>query len=76
MARDKWVEIGRYIGFKMEELNDYEEKEPKSMQKCLLRLLVDWKKKDKHPSVRALISACEKADVGGEAERVLFGMKD
>ena len=76
MARDKWMEIGRYLGFKMEELTDYEEKEPKSMQKRLLRLLVDWRKKEKDPSVGALISACEKADVGGEAERVIFGVKD
>ena len=42
-ARDKWLGIGHYLGFKVEELDDYE-KEPKSMHQCLFHLLVDWKK--------------------------------
>ena len=71
VGRDKWQEIGIALGFKMEELTDYEEKKPKSLQRRLFCLLVDWKKSQDHPTAEALISACTRAGVGGEVKRVL-----
>ena len=76
IARAKWVEIGLCLGFKLEELDDYEEKEPKSLCHRLLRLLVDWKKREKHPTIREIVAACEKAHIGGEAKRVLNVAKE
>ena len=74
VARDKWRQVGLSLGFKMEEMDEYEERESKSLQWRLFRLLVDWKKKAELPIVGALVSACERADVGGEVKRVLkFG---
>ena len=57
----------------MEELDDYEEREPKNWKRRLLRLLVDWKKKEESSAVGALISACSDADVGGAVKRVIQG---
>ena len=55
----------------MEELDEYEEREPKQLQRRLLRLLVDWKKREENPTVEALVSACTAADVGGDVKREL-----
>ena len=55
----------------MEELDEYEEREPKHLQRRLLRLLVDWKKREENPTVKALVSACTAADVGGDVKREL-----
>ena len=59
-----------HLGFKSEELKEYEENS-KKLRWRLFNLLADWKKKVKHPIVETLISAFEKAGVGGEARRVL-----
>ena len=76
-ARDKWEQIGRYLGFKMVELKEYKLKQPDNLYLRLLCLLEDWKEKEDRPRVGALISACEKADIGGKAKRVLkFGKED
>ena len=76
VSRDKWLEVGLYLEFNMEELNEYEEREPKSLKRRLLRLLVDWQKNKQHPTVGALVAACEKAGVGGKVKWVLQGSKD
>ena len=76
-ARDKWERMGRYLGFKNVELKEYKLKQPEDLYLRLLCLLEDWKEKQDRPTVGALISACEKADIGGRAKRVLkFGKED
>ena len=71
VARDKWVEIGLYLGFKVEEIDEYEEREPKSLYRRLLRLLVDWKRIIECPKVGDLVAACIKAGIGGRVKRAL-----
>jgi hypothetical protein len=65
------LEIGRALGFQMEELADFEEREPKSLKRRLLRLLDDWKKREEHPTIDALVTACTTAGVGGAVKREL-----
>ena len=69
-ARDKWEHIGWHLGFEVAELKEYKEKSD-SLYLRLLYLLEDWKKKQGRPIVGAIISACEKAGIGGEARRKL-----
>ena len=76
VSRDKWLEVGVYLGFQMKELNEYEEREPKSLKRRLLRLLVHWQKNEEHPTVGALVAACEKAGIGGKVKWVLQSAKD
>jgi polyphosphate kinase 2 (PPK2 family) len=71
VAREKWIEVGIALQFRMEELTDYKERESKFLQRRLLRMLEDWKKKDEHPTVEALVEACTTAGVGGAVKRVL-----
>jgi hypothetical protein len=71
VVRDKWFEVGLQLGFRMEELTDYEDREPRSLQRRLLRMLNDWKKKEEHPKVEALVQACTAAGVGGVVRREL-----
>ena len=67
----KWIEVGLSLGFKMEELYEYEERCPKSLHQRLMRLLVDWKKNQENPTVGNLILACKKAGVQGDVKRAL-----
>ena len=76
VARSKWEEVGLALGFKMEELEEYEEQEPKKLRRRLFRLLVDWKKKEENPTVEAIVLACTEADVGGEVKRALQVVKN
>ena len=71
VARAKWFEVGLALGLEMEELDDYEEKEPRSLYRRLLRLLVDWKKKQEYPAVGDLVSACQEAGIGGAVKGAL-----
>jgi hypothetical protein len=71
MAREKWMEVGIALQFRMEELTDYEEREPKSLQLRLFRILEDWKKREERPTVDALVAACTTAGVGGVVKRML-----
>jgi CRISPR/Cas system CSM-associated protein Csm2 small subunit len=70
-AREKWLEIGIALHFGMVELAGYEEREPKSLQRRLLRMLKDWMEKEECPTVGALVEACSTAGVGGAVKRVL-----
>ena len=70
-AGSKWLEIGVFLGFKTEELDGYEEREPKCLHHRLFWLLADWKKREVHATVGALLLACQKAGVGGEVKREL-----
>ena len=70
VARTKWLEVGLALGFQMEELDEYEVKEP-GLHRRLLRLLVDWKRKETYPTVQALVTACKEAGVGSAVEREL-----
>ena len=54
----------------MAELEEYRVKSDRLYLR-LLYLLEDWKKKQGRPVVGAIISACEKAGIGGEARRKL-----
>ena len=69
-ARDKWERIGWHLGFEVAELEEYRVKSG-SLYLRLLYLLEDWKKKQRCPTVGAIILACEKAGIGGEARRKL-----
>ena len=60
----------------MDELEGYEEKEPKDSHQRLLRLLVDWQRKQENPTVGALVAACEYVGVGGGVKRVLQYSKE
>ena len=71
VARDKWLDVGRALGFKMEELEDYREKEPRSLHHRLLYLLGDWKRKEENPSIETLVRACTEAGIGGDVKREL-----
>ena len=71
VARSNWLEVGLSLGFQMEKLDEYEEREPRSLHRRLLRLLVDWKKNETHSTVQALVTACNEAGVGGAVEREL-----
>ena len=71
VARSKWRDVGLALGLEMEEMDEYEEREPKNLKWRLSRLLSDWKKKVDNPTVGALVLACTNADVGGEVKRVL-----
>ena len=71
VAKHRWRQVGWSLGLKLADLDEYEEREPESLEWRLYRLLVDWKEKAGHPTVGALISGCEKADVGGEVKRKL-----
>ena len=63
------------LGFKMEELDQYEEREPKNLHRRLFRLLVDWKRRQDHPTVGAIVSACTSAGIGGAVKRALEDAK-
>jgi hypothetical protein len=71
IARDKWLEVGLALKFEMVELDDYEERESKSLERRLLRLLHDWKAKVDYPTVNALVTACTTAGIGGAVKREL-----
>ena len=71
VARTKWLEVGQYLGLKMSDLEEYEEREPKSLHYRLFRLLVDWKRKVENPTVGDVVLACQKAGVGGDVKRAL-----
>ena len=55
----------------MEELEDYQEKEPRSLRRRLLYLLGDWKKKEENATIEALVRACTEAGIGGDVKREL-----
>ena len=63
--------VGVHLGFKMAELHEYEEKEPKSPYGRLFRLLADWKDRERHATVGAVVAACREAGVEGAAKRAL-----
>jgi hypothetical protein len=72
VARSKWREIGLLLGFSNKELQEYEQKR----QSCfirLLQLLECWRQRERHPTVGAIIDACERAGVGGMVERAVRG---
>ena len=72
VAGSKWLEVGVSLGFITEELNQYEEQEPKNLRRRLFCLLVDWKKEQKYPTVfKDIVFACHKAGVGGDVKRAL-----
>ena len=71
IAKDKWREIGHHLGFKMVDLDEYEERETKRLHCRLFRLLVDWKRKVEDPTVGDILLACQKSGVGGEVKRAL-----
>lgn len=71
--KDKWFKLGYHLGFNVSDLREYEEKAKGNLYRCTLEMLSDWEKKEKNPTVMALLSACEGAGVGGEARRVLEG---
>ena len=48
VAREKWLEVGLALGFEMEELDEFKEREQKRFHSRLLRLLVNWNKKVDH----------------------------
>ena len=73
VARNEWFEVGLSLGFKMEELDEYEEREKTKLKRRLLRLLVDWKKRKVKPTVEALVLACTAAGVGGAVRRAVEG---
>ena len=70
IARDKWLEIGVFLEYSMNELNEYEHRD-RSLYRRFLRLLTDWTRREENPTVRTLVSACTKAGVGGEVRRQL-----
>ena len=63
------------LGFKMEELDQYEEREPKNLHRHLFRLLVDWQRREYHRTVGAIVSACTSAGIGGEVKGALHDAK-
>jgi hypothetical protein len=67
-VKDKWDDIGRNLGFKRAELEEYKEYK---MSSRLFNILSDWVRAKYHPTVGALSDACEKAGVGGEVNRIL-----
>ena len=71
VGRAKWLEIGLALGFSMEELDEYEEREPKRLDRRPLCLLVDWEKRMEDPTVGAVVSACNHAGIGGAVKREL-----
>ena len=73
IAKNKWRQVGQSLGFKMADLDEYEDREPKSLHYRLFRLLVDWKRKVDNPTVKDIVLACKKADVGGDVIRALQG---
>ena len=62
-----------YLGLHAEELNEYEEREPKSLRRRLLRLLVDWERSEQRATVGGLVSACVAAGIGDAVKRELRG---
>ena len=70
-AGSKWLAVGVFLGFKVGELDGYEEREPKYLHRRLFRLLADWEKRQDHATVGALLSACQQAGIGGEVKREL-----
>ena len=72
VATDKWLEVGLALGFKMVDLNGYEEQEPKRLHRRLLHLLVDWKDKVENSTVGGLVSACKEAGVIDAVKRELI----
>ena len=52
-------------------MQEYELRHPRSYHLRLLAVLNDWKRKEEKPTVGELIAACNQADVGGQAKRLL-----
>ena len=71
VAGSKWLQIGVHLGFKTHELDEFEEREPKSLHSRFFRLLVAWKNKVELPTVGTLVLACEEAGIGGAARRAI-----
>ena len=71
VAGIKWQDIALNLGFKSHHLNEFAHREQNSLKKRLFHLLVAWKYKEYRPTVGVLISACRKAGIGGEVERVI-----
>jgi hypothetical protein len=67
------MEVGVALGVRMEEMADYEEREPKNLKRRLFRMLVDWKQRtdSANATVDVLVTACETAGVGGAVKRKL-----
>jgi hypothetical protein len=70
-VRRKWLDVGLNLGISYDFMQEYRLKEPESLYHRLLAVLCDWKSKEDNPTVRTLLKACEKADVGGDAKRAL-----
>ena len=66
VAKMKWREVGRSLGFMLRDLDECEETGSKSLQWRLFGLLVKWKGNSEQPTARALVSAFEQAGVGGD----------
>ena len=66
VAKIKWREVGRSLGFKWRDLEECEETGSKNLQWRLFGLLVRWKGNNEQPTARALVSAFQQAGVGGD----------
>jgi hypothetical protein len=66
---DKWKEIGLQLGWKYGELEDFEQSE-RHLNLRLLAVLDKWKRSGER-KVGELVAACVRANVGGDAKRLL-----
>ena len=71
-VRRSWQEIGTYLGYSYQQLQDYKMAHHDSMKDRLFSILCDWKTKEgKNATFVALVDACTKAKAGGAVKKIL-----
>lgn len=70
-SRNKWEEIGIYLGFEAQELSGYEQKFRDDLNKRLRAVILAWKLREDSPTVGKVAKACKEAKVGPAVRRAL-----
>lgn len=70
LARDKWRELGRALGFEDVELYEYDASRFLTMREKAHQIVCNWMRRDgEAATVGRLLEACDKVGVGGNVRR-------